>query len=59
MCIMYEGWGEKGPCVLCEWEGKVHVYCVRGGEGKVHVYYLCVHDLTLCVRRERKRLAAM
>ena len=73
VCIMYEGWGGKGPCVLCEWEGKVpcvlcvrgewegkvHVYCVRGGEGKVHVYYLCVHDLTLCVRRERKRLAAM
>ena len=26
MCIMYE-----------EWEGKVHVYYVRGGEGKVHV----------------------
>ena len=30
MCIMYEEWGGKGPCVLC----------MRGGEGKVHVYYV-------------------
>ena len=38
MCIMYEGWGGKGPCVLCMrmcimyegWGGK-GVLCMRSG----------------------------
>ena len=25
MCIMYEGWGGKGPCVLCMRGGEYYV----------------------------------